>query len=277
MLHVYNLARYSSLATATGLTEILPGLRQVAVVPVPGLSASSLLAQLGPLQGRVGLVVDAPGREHMVLQQFHATGLFDHLAGIDLVCGDEPNYTGAQPRAALQSWLEEAGFALTEQDLSDPDWPRLSFRIDQKARQIDTLTAELAALRDLLQQSHATSADTIARLQTEHDRRAAQTNDLTTRLAAADQAIADLTATASQDAAALAEAATRADDLQAALDTATTHHETLTAQVAERDQIVADQLASTERLSRNLQDAKSIAGARADRLGKRPIRSHRRT
>lgn len=143
VLHVFNLARHSSLRSPGVLTDLLPGLRPVAEVSVPTLSTESFLASLGDLPGKVALFLDAPGSEAEVLHGFAAAGALTKLSAIDLICTEVALYHGATPRAALQTLLEQAGFALTAADLTDPDWPHLSFHLDQQARLITDLTTRL--------------------------------------------------------------------------------------------------------------------------------------
>lgn len=142
-LHVLNLARHSSLRSPAGLNDLLPGLRQIAEVTVSTLTAASLLASIGELSGNVALILDAPGSEMEVLRGFSDASALEMLAGIELICTEDPQYRGASSRAALQSFIEQAGFVLTKSDLSDPDWPQLSFRIDQHARRLVDLTVRL--------------------------------------------------------------------------------------------------------------------------------------
>lgn len=146
LLHVFNLARHSSLTRATGLTELLPGLRQVRLLPVPTLTPTTLFDRLAPLTGAVGLLLDAPGLEGAILQHMRDSHTLDVLAWVEMICTEEPQYEGAASRQDLQTMLEDAGFALIKTDLADPDWPRLSFRIDRQARQIATLTEQVRHL-----------------------------------------------------------------------------------------------------------------------------------
>ncbi len=148
LLRVFNLSRHSSLRSPSALMDLLPGLRQVSLVPVATVSVTSLLDRLGAVEGAFLLVLDAPGTELDILQSFKQAGALERLNGLDLICAEEPLYHGAVGRPALQAWVEDAGFVITALDDSDPDWPRLSFRIDQNARKIAALTAELAELQD---------------------------------------------------------------------------------------------------------------------------------
>lgn len=159
LLRVFNLTRHSSLSNAAGLTDLLPGLRQVALVPVALLTPATLLARLGVLPGSTLLMLDAPGVELPILQGLRDAGAFDWLTAIELVCTEEPQYDGSTSRAALQAVLEDADFALTATDLTDPDWPRLSFRMDLKARQVADLTAQLQTLRAAAQTLNAQIAE----------------------------------------------------------------------------------------------------------------------
>ncbi|MBC7740035.1 MAG: FkbM family methyltransferase, partial [Candidatus Saccharibacteria bacterium] len=202
LLRVFNLARHSSLSGAAGLTDLLPGLRQVALVPVATLSPASLLARLGPLPGTTLLILDAPGAGLAILQGLQGASGLDAMTSIELVCTEQPQYQGATGRADLQAWLESAGFALNGTDLSDPDWPRLTFRVDQRSRQIADLTAQMqtrdAAAQTLTALHEAKVAALHVDLTAAHDTIAAltrQVQDETTALTARQaQEVTDLNA-----------------------------------------------------------------------------------
>ena len=202
LLRVFNLARHSSLSGAAGLADLLPGLRQVALVPVATLSPATLLTRLGPLHGTTLMIVDAPGAELTILQGLQQAGGLDCMTSIKLICTEHPQYQGATGRAGLQSWLVTAGFALTGTDLSDPDWPHLTFCVDQRALQIADLTAQAKA-RDVATQTltagHAAKVAALdAALTAARDTNAALTRQMQDETAAltarCGQKVADMTA-----------------------------------------------------------------------------------
>lgn len=160
LLRVFNLARHSSLADPAGLADLLPGLRQTALVPVATLTPASLLTRLPPDPGNLWLILDAPGSEMPILRGFQAVGALHQLAALDLICTEEAQYAGAVGRPQLQSLLEDTGFTVTATDLSDPDWPHLTFRADLQTRQIAALTAELRAARAEIDDLQAAMSET---------------------------------------------------------------------------------------------------------------------
>lgn len=103
LLRVFNVARHSSLADPAGLADLLPGLRQTALVPVATLTPASLLTRLPPDPGNLWLILDAPGSEMPILRGFQAAGALRHLAAVDLICTKEAQYAGAVGRPDLQS------------------------------------------------------------------------------------------------------------------------------------------------------------------------------
>lgn len=157
-------------------------------MPVATLSPATLLTRLGALNGPTLLMLDAPGAELTVLQGLRDAGALDQLTAIELICTEEPQYLGSTGRALLQALLEEAGFALTSTNLTDPDWPHLSFRIDLKSREIADLTAQLqslsAAAQTLTEQHAAEAAELHAELTAARDTIAALTRQMQDQTAA---------------------------------------------------------------------------------------------
>lgn len=276
VLRIFNLARHSSLAKPAGLTDLLPGLRQTTLVPVTTLTPATLLARLGPLSGTMVVVVDAPGMEVQILQGLQACGALDLLDAVDLICTEDPQYQGAAGRPELQALLDQAGFILTHADRSDPDWPHLTFGIDQKARQIAALTAQLQWLAD--QQS---AADGLAR--THAEALTALHLQLQTANEVHQTVMADLDAAhaAARD---LQRALTGADERTAAADQANetlrqtleitlsetsaleARIEVLDLQRVEDEKANADLVATAERSTRMIEDTKAISLARGNRM-----------
>lgn len=142
-LQMFSLPRHNSLRKPAGLIDLLPGLRELGDVAVPTLTASSLLAESGDLSGKVAVILDAPGSELEILQGLDSAGALERLTRLQMICNEEPLYHGAAGRPALQDLLEQAGFSLTGRDLSDPDWPHLTFSNRQQARKITFQTTRL--------------------------------------------------------------------------------------------------------------------------------------
>ena len=278
-LRVFNLARHSSLHAPTGLTDLLPGLRQVATLPVKTLSPAALLARLGPVADNALLMLDAPGSEQPILQGFAGAGVLDQFA-IELTCTEQALYKGAASRATLQDLLEAAGFALTAQDRSDPDWPRLSFRIDRKARLIADLTDQLQSSRTATLALETQAAVTATRVLAQ----AAEIADLRSLLALArrdqDRLSAELDAADTARAAqgnTIAEAEKRESTarqetamVRSALEASLAERQAsarqiaaLQAQLTDVQQVQAEQDVTISRQSRMIEDARALNASRA--------------
>jgi chromosome segregation ATPase len=237
--------------------DLLPGLRQVATVPVATLSATSLLNRLSVDAGSLLLMLDAPGSELEILQSFKEAGALDVLVGLDLICSEEPQYQGSLGRPDLQSWVEAEGFSLAATDASDPDWPRLSFRIDHKARKIGSLTAELAEMDDARKasedqisalQAKLAAAETAASISAAES--AKEIADLRERILAADEALATaIKDNAQNNARQTAEYSSLEADrnsLAVQLEAANTNSHDLAAQLDELGMAVAQHLADLD-------------------------------
>jgi FkbM family methyltransferase len=235
LLNVFNVQGYSSLRHPSALQDLLPGLRQVARLSVPTLSAGGLLGRLGALEGQVLLILDTPGSELDVLQSFHDAGGLERFAELQIVCAEEPLYEGANGRSALQAMAEGSGFLLTQQDNSDPDWPRLTFRPDEKLRLITEMTGRLADL----QQAHRAQLDIIHALEgqlstvTEQGLSASEQSSAEVGLLRSQIHEQDLELARSRDQAQASQTL-----LQAALDEAAACTAALTMQVHERDNTI---------------------------------------
>jgi FkbM family methyltransferase len=256
-LRVFNLPRHSSLRKPSTLMDLLPGLRQVASVPVATLSAASLLNGLGLDVGSLLLMLDAPGAELEILQSFKEAGALDALCGLDLICSEEPQYQGSVGRPDVQAWVEAEGFSLAATDASDPDWPRLSFRIDHKARKIGFLTAELAEMYDAKKASedqistlHAQLAAAETAASTSAAESAEEIADLREQLLAADEAlttaIKDNEQTNARQTAEYCRLEAERDNLAGQLEAATAYSHDLSAQLDEMGKAVAQHLADLD-------------------------------
>ncbi|MGA0543427.1 hypothetical protein [Neotabrizicola sp. VNH66] len=147
VLRVMNLSEMNSLRPANAeMRSLLPGLREVAQQELRKIDGAELLKQAGDLPDPVTIRIAAPGDEAEILQGLAAAGLLERLAGLTLRCGEVALHEGAEPRSALQTRIEEAGFVLKDSDTSDPDWPVLTFRADPNGRALKQAKERIAAL-----------------------------------------------------------------------------------------------------------------------------------
>jgi hypothetical protein len=184
----YNLDALSGTARPAGLQALYPGLRAVARHVVPVLSASDLMARLGPLPPPVRLVIRLPGSEAAVIDGLAGgigLGAFDR---IDLRCAAEPLHEGAAPFHALADRIRAEGWMLAEENRDDPDWPVAVFHRDPAVTALHDLRRRLAAA----EAAHATALhDADSRLAAAEAAHATALHDADSRLAAAESALRD--------------------------------------------------------------------------------------
>ena len=153
VLHLFSDLRHASLHKPTAtLADLLPGLRATGDLVVPIVPAGQLLDGMGELRRPLHVEIDAPGSEMEILAAFLSNGTLDQIDSLDVRVGVEPLYVGAVAAQDVQNWLEEAGFQVAAQDVSDPDWPEMRFVIDQKTRAMER---EIQALAGALEAAEA--------------------------------------------------------------------------------------------------------------------------
>ncbi|GGE25864.1 hypothetical protein SAMN05421774_11027 [Gemmobacter megaterium] len=159
----------------TALRALFPGLRCRARHDARLETAATLAGALANLPGPVTLWIDAPGSEAAILTMLGDAGLLAQADRVLLRCGVETFFEGAADAATLTARLEDLGFRLEAREEADPDFPELSFGIDQQAQALQDLTgqltrceAELAQIRqerDTAQAERTEMAASLARAQ----------------------------------------------------------------------------------------------------------------
>lgn len=160
--YCYNSPGLSGLRPATELAEIFPGLRLSDSGQIDSISVADLLETLPPRAAQSDcLVVDTPGSELALLQQFDRLGQLQRFGDIFLRAGRRPFYEGAGSLAEILRFLEERGYRVRQRSDVDPDFPELYVRLDplvvenQKLRiELDTTVAAQASRLAELEQAH---------------------------------------------------------------------------------------------------------------------------
>jgi len=185
------------------LRDLFPGLYVRTRKTVKTMTPAQLIEDIGDLPGSVHLDINTPGLEHDILQGWQQAGGLEQLDRIRIRCGATIMFEGAADRKTLEDWAEAWAFQLADMDESDSDWPVLTFTIDQRTRELESLHTRLGMLTSQQEQREAalaemqTAAQThvqrIAELEAQRDAMAeAHKQALSTAAAEADAARADL-------------------------------------------------------------------------------------
>ena len=125
------------------LTALLPGLRETSRQTVANLSPTDLARTLADVPAPVTVWIDLPGAEADLLEALRQANVLQRIDRLELRCGVEPFFVGAQGRPRIVEELEAMGFVEEDCDDDDPDWPGLQFRADPRWRQINDLEQRL--------------------------------------------------------------------------------------------------------------------------------------
>lgn len=156
---VYSIVGLRSFSPPTeALKDIFPGLRDLHKKMVPVISVSSLLEQLGPLDGPLRFWIDMPGEEASLLDTLQEAGLLERAEDLVIRCGVESFFEAAEDCATLKNRLAREAFDLVETDERDPDWPDLRLRANAALRRLNRLEAELPKAEKALAAARAESA-----------------------------------------------------------------------------------------------------------------------
>ncbi|WP_107852223.1 FkbM family methyltransferase [Oceanimonas marisflavi] len=122
--NIYNWNDASSLYQATGLAELMPGLKVQQVLEVATLTLYSLLDNAKLSQhGNHLLIIDACGAEQLIAEQLAQLSRENPFSHIILHCPHEPLYSSNSCSETVLKILLQLGYELVATDSSDPDRP----------------------------------------------------------------------------------------------------------------------------------------------------------
>ncbi|GAA3528234.1 FkbM family methyltransferase [Zobellella aerophila] len=122
--NLYNWHQASSLYPASGLTQLMPGLKIQQVIDVQTRTLATLLNDVQLTEeGNNLLIIDAPGAERLITEQLARLDQHNPFAHIILYCPSDPHYSSDSNSTEVLSRLYQQGYELIAKDNSDPDRP----------------------------------------------------------------------------------------------------------------------------------------------------------
>lgn len=174
--HEYSLPAFNSLAPATGLTTLYPGLAEQRQRPVETQRISDVLAAQELEASRIThLLIEQPENALALLQAMEEAGQLETLTALWVRTSPLSLYEGMPSQQALTAWCEQQGFDVREHNADDPDFMLLGFHRHplhhalQAERQNSTrLMTELEALKEQLEQAREGQKQTEKKLEDTH-------------------------------------------------------------------------------------------------------------
>jgi len=181
VLHVFNLAPYSSLHAPRELARMFPGLHVASEPEVATIAVSSLMADIPFTRGRRNvLVLDAPGEEGNIVEALRAGSWLHRFEHVFLYCGTSQLYQNSRTVKELRDILESEGYRLAAMLEDDPDRPCLVLHVDLTARKVESLEHENRKLTAKVEQLLARNNE-LETAQAHGDEQIAQMKELLAR------------------------------------------------------------------------------------------------
>ena len=164
--YAYTLQEFTSLAPASELTSLYPGLGKARQQTVDTQTLPQALKQAGLGQATLThLIIEQPEIALSLLQAFNHSGLLDQLTHLWVRTSPLRLYEGMATSIELSQWCEQQGFEEVTQDAEDPDFFLLGFARNPLYNKLkDTLAklaeheaqlSQLSAARDTLEKELA--------------------------------------------------------------------------------------------------------------------------
>ncbi|MGQ7287685.1 hypothetical protein ACUN7Z_09065 [Vreelandella venusta] len=143
--YAYTLKDFNSLAPASELTTLYPGLGKARHQSVDTQTLPQALEQAGLSQATFShLIIEQPEISLSLLQAFNHSGLLDQLTHLWVRTSPLRLYEGMATDAELTQWCEQQGFEVVAQHAADPDFFLLSFTRSPLYRKLKDTHAQLA-------------------------------------------------------------------------------------------------------------------------------------
>ena len=145
----------NSLRAPAGAIDLFPGLQSLESVPVKLIQPRDLLSErdLETMQGRIGLVVEAPSEVLVVLADLDDAGILEQFDDIIIRVAETPLHDGGADRSHIEAWLSETMhrvFWETNSDdpdiryaLVEPDWKARNKRDERRIFELENIASDL--------------------------------------------------------------------------------------------------------------------------------------
>ncbi|CAH1043975.1 hypothetical protein [Halomonas sp. TD01] len=164
--YAYTLKDFNSLAPASELTSLYPGLGKARHQTVDTQTLPQALEQAGLSQATLThLIIEQPEIALSLLQVFNHSGLLDQLTHLWVRTSPLSLYEGMATNVELAQWCEQHGFEVGVQDAEDPDFFLIELTrnplysklkaVQEQLAEHETQFSHLSAERDTLKKALA--------------------------------------------------------------------------------------------------------------------------
>ena len=127
----YNLSEYSALSKISGLSQLFPGIKLEQKHSVSTTSISSFIQGLSLDKNNTNtLWIDIIDQALPLLESLEKEGLLHYFQSIKVQTGLIPLYDSAFSKDDVTDFLSTNGYETTQEDLSDPDLPIITFKLN---------------------------------------------------------------------------------------------------------------------------------------------------
>ncbi|WP_214000006.1 hypothetical protein [Arsukibacterium sp.] len=127
----YSVPEFSALSQLSGLKQLFPGIRLERIEQVSTTAIDDYIVSLGLEDSKQHkLVIDIIDQGLTLLEVLTSSQLLNKFSQLEIQSSTQPLYQGAVDVSAICSFLAWQGYDLISQDNTDPDLPRLCFKLN---------------------------------------------------------------------------------------------------------------------------------------------------
>lgn len=127
----YSVPEFSALSQLSGLKQLFPGIRLERIEQVSTTAVDDYIVSLGLDDSKQHkLIIDIIDQGLTLLEVLTSSQLLNKFSQLEIQSSTQPLYQGAVDVSAICSFLAWQGYDLISQDNTDPDLPRLCFKLN---------------------------------------------------------------------------------------------------------------------------------------------------